>query len=270
MSEELEPKYILKNKQITRDKSDPDSSSDKKISTFASLRNRNFKFLLTGTVTSNAAEWIQQVTLSWLVYKLTGSGTMLGSINLTRSVAALGMVPASGVLIDRLDRGKLMLFINGWLFFITLTLGIILLIDYSHLSILFIFSFLSGMTGAVNMSLRQVVVFDLVPLRIVPNAVALIQTGWGLMRSFGPGLGGLLILWVGPGGNFLVQAGAYALITITITQIQFPVRKIDKAHCYLIQCGCFLELSYSEHFLRLCSMTYGIFRSERDGNLLLC
>ncbi len=47
------------------------------------------------------------------------------------------------------------------------------------------------------------------------------------MRSFGPGIGGFLILWVGPGGNFLVQAGAYALIALNIMQIKFPARKSE-------------------------------------------
>jgi MFS family permease len=42
------------------------------------------------------------------------------------------------------------------------------------------------------------------------------------MRSLGPALWGFLILWFGPAGNFLVQAGAYALITITITRLNFP------------------------------------------------
>jgi MFS family permease len=42
------------------------------------------------------------------------------------------------------------------------------------------------------------------------------------MRSLGPGIGGFLILWFGPGGNFLVQAGAYALIALNILRITFP------------------------------------------------
>jgi predicted MFS family arabinose efflux permease len=74
------------------------------------------------------------------------------------------------------------------------------------------------------MSLRQVLVFDLVPRSHTPNAMALVQTGWSLMRVSGPAVGGFLILWFGPGGNFLVQASAYALITITIMQIHFPAR----------------------------------------------
>jgi len=201
------------------------STPVEKIGTLTSLRIRNFRFLLLGTILSNAAQWIQQVTLSWLVYDLTGSGTMLGAINMVRSIASLGMIPVAGLLIDRLKRRRLLMIENAWLFTITLTLGLMLLFGRSHISYLFVFAFLGGLVGTVDMTLRQVLVFDLVPRSHTPNAMALIQTGWGLMRSFGPGIGGFLILWLGPGGNFLVQAGAYVLIVITILQIQFPARK---------------------------------------------
>jgi len=198
-----------------------------KVGPFTSLRIQNFRLLLTGTILSNAGQWIQQITLNWLVYNLTGSGTVLGTINLVRSVSSVGMIPVAGVLIDRVNRRKIMLMTNGWLFIITLALGLILLFARSHIYYLFVFAFLGGLAGTVDGNVRQVIIFDLVPRAATPNAVAIIQTGWSLMRSFGPGIGGFLILWIGAGGNFLVQAGAYALITITIMQIQFPARKFD-------------------------------------------
>jgi MFS family permease len=203
------------------------SRPKEKIGTFSSLRIHNFRLLLTGTTLSNAAQWIQQITLSWIIYDLTGSGTMLGSINLVRSAASIGMILIAGILIDRFNRRRLMFLENGWLFIITLGMGLILISGHTQILYLFIFAFLGGVVQAVSMTLRQVVVFDLVPRSNAPNALALIQTGWSLMRSFGPGIGGFLIIWIGPGGNFLVQAGAYALITITIIQIKFPPRKQD-------------------------------------------
>jgi MFS family permease len=211
------------------------STSKEKVGTFTSLRTRNFRYLWGGTTLSNAAMWIQQITMSWLVYDLTGSGVMLGSINMVRSVASLGMIPIAGLLIDRTNRRLLMMITNGWLFTISLILGFILLFERSYLLYLFAFSFLGGLVQTVDSTLRQVVVFDLVPRFHAPNALALIQTGWSLMRSFGPGIGGYLLLWLGPGGNFLVQAGAYALITISIMQIQFPPRKSDLAHSSPLQ-----------------------------------
>jgi predicted MFS family arabinose efflux permease len=66
------------------------------------------------------------------------------------------------------------------------------------------------------------VVFSIVPRRQAPGAVALVQTGWAVMRSLGPAIGGFLLLWFGPAGNFLVQAGAYALVTLTILKLHLP------------------------------------------------
>lgn len=190
--------------------------------TFASLRVRNFRLLLGGTTLSNAGQWIQQVTLGWLVYDLTGSGAMLGTINLVRSAATLGLAPAAGVAIDRFPRRTLMLAVNAWLFAISLALGIALLAGQRGLAYLFAFTFLGGVAQAIDIPLRQTVVFALLPRALAPNAVALIQTGWAVMRSLGPAIGGFLILWFGPGGNFLVQAGAYALIALTTVRIAFP------------------------------------------------
>lgn len=193
-----------------------------KVGAFAALRLRDFRLLLLGTTLSNAAMWIQQVTLGWLVYDLTGSGAALGSLNLVRSAATLGLSPVAGVAIDRFPRRALMYVANGWLLAISLTLGLALLTGEAALWPLFVFTFLGGVAQAIDMPLRQTVVFALVPRPVAPNAVALIQTGWALMRSLGPGIGGFLLLWFGPGGNFLAQAAAYALIMFTIARIVFP------------------------------------------------
>ena len=77
------------------------------------------------------------------------------------------------------------------------------------------------------MPLSQTVVFTIVPRSLAPNAVALVQTGWAVMRSIGPAIGGFLILWFGPAGNFFVQAGAYALVSFTIFKLNLPGDKLE-------------------------------------------
>lgn len=200
----------------------------RRSSAFEVLRRPDFAWLLTGTTLSNAAQWIQQVTLSWLVYDMTSSGAMLGGLNLVRSLATLGLAPLAGVAIDRFSRRTLMFATNGWLFAISLVFGLFLWAGNSAIWPLFLFSFLGGIAQAIDLPLRQTVVFVLVPRPLAPSAVALIQTGWALMRSIGPAIGGFLILWVGPEGNFFVQASAYALITFTIFKLHFPPEAQDK------------------------------------------
>ncbi len=198
-----------------------------KQGTFAVLHVPSFAWFLGGTTLSDAAQWIQQVTLSWLVYDLTSSGAMLGTLNLVRSVAMLGLAPIAGVAIDRLSHRKLLYATIAWLFAISFGFGIMLLGDPGVVWPLFLFSFLGGVGQAVSRPLRQTVVFSIVPKAMAPSAVALVQTGWAVMRSIGPAIGGFLLLWFGPAGNFFVQAGAYALVALTILKLHLPEKKVD-------------------------------------------
>ena len=214
-------------------KTDASSAQVNNTGTFIALRIRNFRFLLTGQIVSQAGNWIQQITVNWLVYNLTGSGTMLGTLSTIRAITSLGMIPAAGVLTDRVNRKKLMMTTNAWLFIITLSFGLMLVFSHSQHSqvfYLFIFAFLVSLTYTIDSTLKQVVIFDLVPRGVTPNAIALFLTGSAMMRSFGPAIGGLLLIRFGPGGNFLVQAGTYVLIAFTIMQLRFPVQKYYTKH----------------------------------------
>jgi MFS family permease len=197
---------------------------------FAALRIPSFAWFITGTTLSNAAQWIQQVTLSWLVYDLTSSGAMLGTLNLVRSIATVGLAPVAGVAIDRLSRRGLLYATSIWLAAISFSFGLVLLGNPTVVWPLFLFSFLGGIGQAVSMPLSQTVVFSVVPRSLAPSAVALVQTGWALMRSAGPAIGGFLLLWFGPAGNFFVQAVAYALVTLTILKLTLPDEKVDLAN----------------------------------------
>jgi MFS family permease len=159
---------------------------------------------------------------------MTGSGTILGTLNMVGTITSLGMIPLGGLLIDRINHRRLLLMVVAWMLAITLGLGFILLSGHHQILYLFIFAGLSGLTLTVFINLRQVAVFDLVPRSITPSAVPMLLTGGGIMRSFGPAIGGFLMLWFGPAQNFFLQAGAYTLIAVTIMQMRFPEREANK------------------------------------------
>ncbi len=186
------------------------------------MKRPNFTWFLGGTTLTNAAQWIQGVTLNWLIFDITSSGTILGLLNLVRSFATVGLAPIAGVAIDKIDRKKLLYVTSTWLLIITLAFGLALLGNPKIILLLFLFSFLGGVAQAISNPLRQTLVFSVLPRHLVPTGVALVQTGWAVMRSIGPALGGYLILWVGPAGNFFVQAGAYALVLLTILKLNLP------------------------------------------------
>src|SRR5215211_5969254 len=90
-----------------------------RLATFDSLRYREYRLLWFGTLFSSSGQWIQQVSLGWLTYALTGSPFLLGVINGLRAVPLLVLGPFGGVAADRLDRKRLML--TTQLFLMTIT-----------------------------------------------------------------------------------------------------------------------------------------------------
>lgn len=195
----------------------------KKIKTggFSVLQHSNFRWLLVGTTMAFGVQWVQQLTLNWLIYEITSSGSMLGLLNFFRALGTVGLAPIAGVVIDKVSRKQLMYYINTWLLAICLIFGIALWRGIDQIWPLFVFSFLAGAAQAFNMPLRQTAAFVLVPRAQAPSAVSLIQTGWALMRSLGPAIGGVLLVFIGAAGNFLAMALVYGVITFTISPLNF-------------------------------------------------
>ena len=73
---------------------------------FAALRHRDFRWLWAGTFCSTAGQWIQNATLGWVTYDLTGSGTLLGAVLGVRAIPMLLLAPRAGVVADRYDRRR--------------------------------------------------------------------------------------------------------------------------------------------------------------------
>jgi Na+/melibiose symporter-like transporter len=126
------------------------------VSAAGPLRINNFRLLLTGSVLSNAAMWIMQITLSWLVYDITGSGTLLGTINLTRTAAGICMASVAGLMVDRLNRRKLITIENSVLFTTTFLVGLLIILGHESIAVLFIVAIVNGAVTTLDGTLRQV------------------------------------------------------------------------------------------------------------------
>lgn len=192
------------------------------ISVFSEL---NFRWFFLGAILLNSATWMQDVTISWVVYDLTASGAMLGTISMVRMFATLSLASLAGIAVDRGSHRSLMLLTSGWYLLINVGIGLVFLSGYTQVWPLLVFSLLNGLAMAVDQPLRQTVLFALVPRHLTPGALGIIQTGWALMRTLGPIIGGFLLVRIGAGGNFLVQAVFYGIVALTIIQLRFPPAK---------------------------------------------
>jgi MFS family permease len=193
-----------------------------RLGTFSSLRHLDFRYLWTGTVMMGAGQWVQQVTLGWLIYDLTGNSVLLGALNGLRALPFLVTGPMAGVAADRMDRRKLLLR-TQWVLIITAVLmGALVSSPYLHVWHIFLFTLITGVAWTITEPVRMSLIPAAVPKEELANAIALNSGGFNLMKVIGPALGGALIAWFGAGNNFFVQSVAYIGVLWMIYRIHIP------------------------------------------------
>ncbi len=198
----------------------PEGSERPHVGTFEALRYRHYRLLWIGDLCAAAAQWMQQTALSWVVYDLTGSGGILGAMNLMRTFPTLFLSPVAGVASDRLPRNRIIGVSQAAMVVLTVLLALDIAAGSLRVWHLFAFSFFAAAAQAFYIPARQTFVFELVPRHVIPNAVALSWLAFSLSRSIGPALGGAMIVAVGPSKNFLLQAVAFSGVIVAVLFIR--------------------------------------------------
>jgi len=198
-----------------------------RVKTFSSLQNNvNYRYLWTGNLFGNCAQWLQFITIGWLALDVSDSA--LHSI-LTVAVRALPVLllgPWGGVLADRWDRRKLVMAIQFLMVGSALAFGILLakgLID----SIWHIYGYMmvSGVTHAFVQPTRQALVANTVPREDLGNALALNAMAVTSMRLTGAALSGVLIETLDFHWNFFVESALYAGMILLLAPMKTPHRE---------------------------------------------
>jgi MFS family permease len=194
------------------------------ISTFASLRNPNYRYLWIGNLFNNAGLWIQQVTISWLIWELSRSANMVGIAAGLRFVPFLFMGPLGGVAADRMDRRRLLMVTQTIMAAAAVLFAAVVALDLVRVWHAMVFSFVMGCGFTMNAPVRQSLIANTVPLEELGNAIALNATAINATRIIGPAVGGVLIVAFGVAGNFLLQAGLYLCMVAVIFPMKTPYR----------------------------------------------
>jgi MFS family permease len=188
--------------------------------TFAPLRHRDFRRLWTGTFFATAGQWIQQATLGWVVYDVTGSASVLGAVLGVRAIPMLLLAPVTGIVADRFDRRYGLAASQLLMVVISIALSLLLALERVEVWHLFAFSVLAGVSAVFDRTLRSTLVFHSVPRAEAGNAVALNSIAFSVSRAFGPSVAGFLIGAVGAAPNFAIQALMYMGVVLAALSVQ--------------------------------------------------
>ncbi len=157
--------------------------------------------------------------MGWVVYEVTGSGSLLGAVLGVRAVPMIVLAPLSGVAADRFDRKRLLQTSQLLAAAVSAGLGAALALGAIGVWMLFAFTVLMGASNVIDRPARFTSAFELVPREIAAKAMALNTIGFSLMRVLGPALAGYLIAGSGAAGTFFILAllyGGSALVALTV------------------------------------------------------
>jgi MFS family permease len=185
------------------------------------LRHPNFALFVGGQVFALVGYWIQQIALAWLVYRMTGSATLLGVLGFAANLPVLLLAPFAGLWSDRFNRHRMMLAtqILEMLQAITLTaLAFSGAIEVWHIIVL---TTLLGMCVAVELPVRHAYLLELVGGKDdLSNAVATTSLVANCGRLIGPVVAGLLITRYSEATCFLINALTYIAVLVTFAFIR--------------------------------------------------
>jgi MFS family permease len=194
-------------------------------SLWRSLRHRDYRLYLSGQLVSVCGTWMQQVALSWLVYRLTGSATLLGVVGFAAQVPVLALGAVGGVVSDRHSSHRVALWTQCAAFAQAIILSVLALTGWIQPVHIIVLAVISGVINAFDMPARQSLVYQLVDAEDLSNAVALNSSIINAARIVGPGLAGLVIAKLGEGACFLINALSYLAVIIALVAMNAPKRR---------------------------------------------
>jgi len=181
------------------------------------LRHRNFRLFISGQTVSLIGTWMTRIATSWLVYRLTGSALLLGTIGFVGQIPTFLFAPIAGVWVDRSNRHKVLLVTQALLMAQALTLAILTLTHTITVPILLVLSALQGFINAFDMPARQSFIIRMVEDRSdLPNAIAINSSMVNVTRLIGPSIAGILIAITGEGLCFLIDGLSYSAVLLSL------------------------------------------------------
>ncbi|MFF5801412.1 MFS transporter [Streptomyces albogriseolus] len=185
---------------------------------FRSFSNVNYRIWFGGALVSNVGGWMQATAQDWVVLtELTNNdAAAMGATMALQFGPPLVLVSLTGWVADRFDRRRILLTTQTALLALAVAVGTLLLLGVMTLPMMFCFAAGFGVVNAFDAPARQTFVSDMVSASETSNAVALNSASFNLARMIGPAVGGLLIVAIGSGWVFIVNAATFLAMIVAL------------------------------------------------------
>ena len=184
------------------------------------LRHRNFQLFFSGQLISLTGTWMQTVAQSWLVYRMTGSGLLLGAVGFASQIPVFLVAPIGGITADRSNRQRVVIGTQTASMILAFILAALTLANKIQVWHIFVLAALLGVVNAFDIPGRQAFLVDMVGKGDLMNAIALNSSMFNGARVIGPAVAGVLVARLGEGWCFFANGVSYIAVIIGLTMMK--------------------------------------------------
>ena len=187
---------------------------------------RDYRFLWIGNFFANTAQWLQLLTLGWLVQHLTqgapSSALLVIGVGGINTLPGLVVGPLGGVLGDRVDRKKLIISLQAFMALFSFGFAWMVRFDVVEVWQVFAYAIVSGVCLSITQPMRQALIANTVPRHMLGNAYATNVLTIPGTRAIGPFVGGILVATLGFFWNFTIESLLYVGMILAFLPIRTP------------------------------------------------
>jgi MFS family permease len=202
------------------------ASPPKWATTLRALRHRNFQLFFSGQLISLTGTWMQSVAQAWLVYSMTKSALLLGTVGFASQIPVFLVAPFGGITADRVNRQRLVIATQTCSMILAGILAWLTLSGRVHVWHIFLLAGLLGVVNAFDIPGRQAFLIDMVGKEDLMNAIALNSSMFNGARVIGPAVAGILVARIGEGWCF--AANSFSYIAVLIGLLLMKVRSVPR------------------------------------------
>ena len=192
--------------------------------TLRALKHRNFQLFFSGQLISLIGTWMQNVAQAWLVYRLTGSSLLLGSVGFASQFPVFLAAPWGGIVADRRNRHRVVIATQTASMLLAFVLSGLTLKGKINIQAIFILAALLGIVNAFDIPGRQAFIVDMVGKDDLMNAIALNSSMFNGARVIGPAIAGILVAKIGEGWCFFANGVSYIAVIVGLLMMRVPPR----------------------------------------------
>ncbi len=167
---------------------------------------------------------MQSVAQSWLVYRLTGSSLLLGSVGFASQIPVFLVAPLGGIVADRQNRQRVVICTQVASMLLACVLAALTLTGIVQVWHIFVLASLLGVVNAFDIPGRQSFLVDMVGKEDLMNAIALNSSLFNGARIIGPAIAGILVARIGEGWCFFANAVSYIAVIIGLLMMRVRPR----------------------------------------------